>query len=257
MKKSMPFASWFYFILLFTFVFAGISHVPVVYAESKTILVEGVARVGENETEVNAKERAWQDAQRKALEEAGVIIASATTVRNYKLVEDWIQTVALAKMQSKLIAEHRSFEDNEIVFRIDLECKVNTEDIDLLNEQLRKLTAPGEPKDNPAGPGAGQLPGHAVQYVKDFLLPDGSKYTGSLVNGQPDGKGAECYPDGGRYDGEFRRGLRQGSGTMVWPNGDRYTGHWLNDFRSGLGEFVNSQGKEQKGRWLNDVFFGD
>lgn len=228
----------------------------IAHAEMKTIISEGTARVGENETEVQAKHRAWLDAQRKALEEAGVVIASSTTVTNFEVIEDWIHSTAVARVQTKLLSETRSLEDNLVVLRVTLECKVDTDDIALLNKELQnvitsknKKYAPGNPIPKPASPTAEQ--------VKDFILPDGSIYTGTMVEGLPDGQGVKRFSGGGKYEGAFRKGFRQGTGTMIWPNGDRYCGHWLSDMRSGRGEFTSVNGEKQIGRWLNDIFYGE
>jgi hypothetical protein len=214
-------------------------------AQQMTVCSEGIARVGENETEVQAKHRACLEAQQNALEEAGVVIASKTTIINHQVIEDWVQSVAAARMQSKVLAQSRSVEDNIVVFRVRLECKVSTDDIALLNREIQKLLNPGNKNDKLS----------KGESVKDFVLPDGSVYTGQLVDGLPDGRGVKQFTDGGRYNGEFRRGFREGTGTFVWSSGATYTGHWLRDKRCGQGEFISAAGERQAGRWLNDVFF--
>lgn len=228
----------------------------IAHAEVKTIISEGTARVGENETEVQARQRAWLDGERKALEEAGVVIASNTNVTNFEVVEDWIQSTAVARVQTKLLSETRNFEDNLVVFRVTLECKVDADDIALLNKELQNLMtsknkkyAAGNPTPKTATP--------LVEQVRDLILADGSVYTGTMLEGFPDGQGVKRFPDGGKYEGAFRKGLRQGSGTMNWPNGDCYRGHWLSDMRSGRGEFTTANGEKQIGRWLNDIFYGE
>jgi len=229
----------------------------IAYAEIKTIFAEGIARVGESETEVQAKRRAWLDAQQQALEEAGVVLASTTTVTNHELVEDWIQNATLARVQTKLLSETRNFEDNVVVFRVKLACKVNTDDIALLNKELQNLTMAKGPEYTPTKPSNALTSPAVVESVKDFVLQDGSLYTGTVVSGLPDGRGVKFYPDGGKYEGAFRKGYREGSGTMLWTNGDCYHGHWLRDLRSGRGEFVSAHGEKQLGRWLNDLFYED
>jgi len=226
------------------------------YAEVKTVVAEGIAHVGENETELQAKHRAWLDAQRLALEEAGVVLASTTTVVNLEVVEDWIQTKSLAKMQTKLVSESRSFEENQLVIRVKLACTLDSDDVALFNQELQNLAAASKTK-NTAGKPGGIQPASPAESVKDLALPDGSLYTGPTIAGLPDGRGVKTYPDGSKYEGAFRKGYREGSGTMIWISGDRYTGHWLRDLRSGRGEFTSSHGEKQIGRWLNDLFYGE
>jgi hypothetical protein len=228
----------------------------IVHAEVKTIVTEGIAHVGENETELQAKHRAWLDAQRLALEEAGVVLASTTTVVNLEVVEDWIQTKSLARMQTKLLSESRSFEESQLVIRVTLACTLDSEDVALFNQELQNLAGAAKTK-NTAGKPGGILPASPVESVKDFALPDGSLYTGSIIAGLPDGRGVKTYPDGSKYEGAFRKGYREGSGTMLWANGDRYTGHWLRDLRSGRGEFTSFHDEKQVGRWLNDLYYGE
>lgn len=231
MHKKLPQLHRMLIILLTVFISMGDLGFNAAHAEDKVILTEGTARVGEAETEIQARQRAWLDAKRQALEEAGVVITSITTVNNYQLVADWLQSTATARVHSTLVSESRSVENNMIVLRVKLDCRVNTADIAALNETLRILT---ESKTKPATD---------VQNTKDLLLPDGSRYTGSILNGLPDGRGIKHFPDGGKYDGEFRQGYRQGAGTMIWPNNDRYAGHWLRDMRCGRGDLLVRQEK--------------
>lgn len=245
MHKRMPQLRQMLIVLLTVLISLVVPGFNTAHAETKVIFAEGTARVGEAETEIQSRQRAWLDAQRQALEEAGVVITSSTTVNNYQLVADWLQSTATARVQSTLVSESRSIENNMVVLRVKLECRVNTEDIAALNENLKKLT------ENQTKPATG------VQHTKDLLLPDGSRYTGSLLKGLPDGHGVKYYSDGGKYDGQFRQGYRQGTGTMIWPNNDRYTGNWLRDMRCGRGEFISSSGETRLGRWLNDVFYDD
>ncbi len=232
-------------IIILTVSSIGNSGLNTAHAEDKVIIAEGTAVVGEAETEIQARQRARLDAQRQALEEAGVIITSITTVNNYQLVTDWLQSTAMARVQSTTVSESRSIENNMIVLRVKVKCLVSPQDIVELNGTLRKLTE--SITKSPTG----------VDNVKDLLLSDGSRYTGSILNGLPDGRGVKYFPDGGKYDGEFRQGYRQGTGTMIWFNNDHYTGNWLRDMRCGRGEFKSSTGEPRQGRWLNDVFYGD
>ncbi|SDD96866.1 hypothetical protein [Sporomusa acidovorans] len=239
-------------VLLLSFLFSAGN---IAHAEIKTIFAEGIARVGETETEVQAKQRAWLDAQRQALEEAGVVIAGSTTVTNHELVDDWIQSVTMAKVETKLLSETRSFENNLVVYRVKLACRINTDDIASLNAELENIAIGKHRPYEPGKPPATRSSAPVAERVKDFALKNGSLYTGTLADGLPDGQGVMLYPDGGKYEGAFRKGLRQGEGVMTWANGDCYRGHWLKDMRTGRGEFVSAQGNRQTGRWLNDLFY--
>ena len=65
-----------------------------------------------------------------------------------------------------------------------------------------------------------------------MIKPDGSKYTGSFVNGKSHGQGVLEYRNGDKYEGLFSEGLPHGYGTYSWSNGDVYEGidaHTLED----------------------------
>jgi hypothetical protein len=66
-----------------------------------------------------------------------------------------------------------------------------------------------------------------MDYVVDnYRAPDGSRYTGTLKGGLPNGLGTCVWQNGSQYDGEWRSGLMHGFGTYVWPTGQRYDGEW-------------------------------
>ena len=58
------------------------------------------------------------------------------------------------------------------------------------------------------------------------MFNDGSKYTGTLYNGVPDGLGTCVWRDGNQYDGEWKNGVMHGFGTYIWTSGQRYDGEW-------------------------------
>lgn len=73
-----------------------------------------------------------------------------------------------------------------------------------------------------------------MDYVVDnFKAPDGSRYTGTLKNGLPNGLGTCVWSNGSQYDGEWRDGLMHGFGTYVWSTGQRYDGEWKVRARGG------------------------
>ncbi|WP_189402776.1 C13 family peptidase [Arenicella chitinivorans] len=70
----------------------------------------------------------------------------------------------------------------------------------------------------------------------DAVLPDGSRYSGDVVDGRFSGQGKLVFSAGGYYQGSFVDGVFHGPGVMVFVNGDR----WEGDFREGqaTGEFT-------------------
>ena len=70
----------------------------------------------------------------------------------------------------------------------------------------------------------------------DAILPDGSRYSGDLVDGRFSGQGKLVFLSGGYYEGSFVDGVFHGPGLMVFVNGDR----WEGNFNEGqaTGEFT-------------------
>ena len=65
-----------------------------------------------------------------------------------------------------------------------------------------------------------------INYSKDGKVV--STYTGSVQNGQPNGKGVIEYKNVGYYKGEFKNGLPHGDGEMKYQNGRVDIGNWNN-----------------------------
>ena len=54
------------------------------------------------------------------------------------------------------------------------------------------------------------------------------KYTGTFVNGRPDGKGVYIWESGARLDGTFKAGMASGPGVYTSAKGIRYEGPFEN-----------------------------
>ncbi|MDA3940648.1 MAG: NlpC/P60 family protein [Spirochaetia bacterium] len=52
------------------------------------------------------------------------------------------------------------------------------------------------------------------------------KYSGEIVNGEPEGRGTLDMNNGDRYEGSFLAGLFEGHGTYSWADGTSYTGEF-------------------------------
>ncbi len=64
---------------------------------------------------------------------------------------------------------------------------------------------------------------------KTQIWDDGTKYSGSVLNGKREGKGTIIWPDGSRYTGYFKNDLRNGPGTLILPDGKVYNGYLGDD----------------------------
>ena len=67
---------------------------------------------------------------------------------------------------------------------------------------------------------------------------DGSTYyTGSWIDGKPNGKGSMVYANGYTYEGEVKEGYRHGKGKYIYPNGTIYEGDFVIGKGEGIGMF--------------------
>jgi hypothetical protein len=80
-------------------------------------------------------------------------------------------------------------------------------------------------------------------------MPKGGKYTGSVTNGVPDGKGYFEDGDGMQYEGEVHMGRREGLAEGLFPNGDDYKGEWKDGKPDGVGTMTYMLGGSYEGEW--------
>lgn len=100
------------------------------------------------------------------------------------------------------------------------------------------------------------------------------KYTGSIQNNLPEGKGKGVYATNAEgvtasYEGDYHKGLRHGNGKITYSSGDTYEGGFVNDKCEGKGRYsfapssdddantyayyegTYKNDKEQDGAWYN------
>lgn len=70
------------------------------------------------------------------------------------------------------------------------------------------------------------LAGNCINGIGTYQFQDSSRYTGSFVNGLPDGRGTIFYPNGERYEGMLKAGQLHGEGTLIDREGNRIVGLW-------------------------------
>ena len=82
-------------------------------------------------------------------------------------------------------------------------------------------------------------------------------YNGSLLNGEPSGKGTLLMKNGDIYTGYFFRGVFEGGGTYTWADGRSFSGNFKAGDFGGRGIMTMENGVEIKGRWINGIFTPD
>jgi tetratricopeptide (TPR) repeat protein len=114
------------------------------FAEIKVIEAEYAYALGDNDSKVDARRIATQEAQRKALEQAGTFVASLTEVKEYRLTKDEVFAYTAGIVATDVVAaEDRGTERHpEVAVRV--KCRIDTDvlvrEIDRYqdNEELRE-----------------------------------------------------------------------------------------------------------------------
>ncbi|MBU1331113.1 MAG: caspase family protein [Gammaproteobacteria bacterium] len=82
----------------------------------------------------------------------------------------------------------------------------------------------------------------------DAVLPDGTRYYGSLVDGRLQGEGRLDYPDGSTYRGNFVAGRFAGEGRLE-RQGEIYQGQFKDGLFDGLGLYLYADGSQYQGQF--------
>ncbi|WOL18959.1 phosphatidylinositol 4-phosphate 5-kinase 9 [Canna indica] len=92
--------------------------------------------------------------------------------------------------------------------------------------------------------------------VTEVILPNGEKYSGTLLGNMPEGSGKYIWTDGCTYEGEWRRGMRHGHGRMSWTSGAVYDGEFSSGYMHGNGTYIGPDNLTYKGRWKLNLKHG-
>jgi tetratricopeptide (TPR) repeat protein len=106
------------------------------YAEVKVVEAESTYIMGDNDSKVEARRIAMQEAQRKALELAGTYVESLTQVKNYKLTKDEIRSYTAGVLETEVESEQMLGTTEHPEIYIKTRCKIDT---DILIAQIDKF----------------------------------------------------------------------------------------------------------------------
>ena len=87
-----------------------------------------------------------------------------------------------------------------------------------------------------------------------LTFPDGTKYTGTMKNGEITGEGEYTFSNGATYTGQVLNGLRHGKGIYK-SEGILFEGEWKNGLKHGKGK-IKQEGMELEGEWDEGVLKG-
>ena len=88
-----------------------------------------------------------------------------------------------------------------------------------------------------------------------IIFPDGTKYTGTIINNEITGEGTYIFNDGSTYIGEVINGLRDGKGKFQSADGILYEGEWKNGLKNGKGKIIQGN-MELEGEWIKGIMNG-
>ena len=86
-------------------------------------------------------------------------------------------------------------------------------------------------------------------------FPNGTKYTGTMLNNEITGEGEYVFSNGSTYTGQVVNGLRDGKGIFQSNDGIIYDGEWKKGLKHGKGKIIQG-GMEMEGEWKEGVIWG-
>jgi len=96
-------------------------------AEIKVIEADSTYVLGDNDSKVDARRIATQEAQRKALELAGTFVASLTQVKEYKLTKDEVTAYTAGIVETEIIKDEIRGTLDHPEFYLKARCRVDTD----------------------------------------------------------------------------------------------------------------------------------
>lgn len=98
-------------------------------AEVKTFTATHTYILGDHDSKDDARQRCLLEAKRKVLEQAGVLIESASEVKDFQLTKDKITSFASAVMQVKDTKEKFGFENEHMTLTLTIKADVNLTEV--------------------------------------------------------------------------------------------------------------------------------
>ena len=88
-----------------------------------------------------------------------------------------------------------------------------------------------------------------------IIFPNGTKYTGTMLNNEITGEGEYIFSNGSTYSGSVLNGLRDGEGIFQSVDGIIYEGEWKKGLKHGKGRIIQGN-MEMEGEWKEGVICG-
>ncbi len=107
-------------------------------SEVKVVEAESTYSMGDNDSKVDAKRIATQEAKRKALELAGTYVESLSEVRDYQLSREEIKSYTAGILETEIVSENMQGTMEHPVISIKALCKIDTAVLTAKIDQLRE-----------------------------------------------------------------------------------------------------------------------
>ena len=120
--------------------------IPLVHAETRTILAEGSHTMGDNETPAFAEAQALSRAKQAALEQAGTYVESYVSIYNQKLSVEQMQTLAAGVMAIEVLETTRTMQGNGMVVTVKIQAKITMDQMEDMAKRIRGKAAEDELK---------------------------------------------------------------------------------------------------------------
>jgi tetratricopeptide (TPR) repeat protein len=114
------------FIFIIPLLFITLLPVRSVPAEIKTIEADNIYAMGDNDSRVDARRIATQEAKRKALELAGTYVASLTQVKDYQLTKDEVTAYTAGVVETELMVDEMRGTTERPEVYIKVRCRIDT-----------------------------------------------------------------------------------------------------------------------------------
>ena len=125
--------------VILNFIVIGLLFLPAMgYAEVKEITSDGDYNMGDGETPLVAESRARVNAERNAIEQAGVYIESYSKVKNFQLTHDEIRVLASGLMEVTILEKKRAVVGDAIKFSVRIKALVSTDKVEQMAKRVKE-----------------------------------------------------------------------------------------------------------------------
>ena len=125
-------------LLLWLTLLALLLHPIPAGADSQTVHTTGTYTMGDRDTRSDARKMALVEAKRLAMEEAGTYVQASTTVRDFELSHDEVNTLTAGTMRAKVTDEKWRMEGESMIVTVTIEAVIDMADLDEKAKAIRE-----------------------------------------------------------------------------------------------------------------------